>query len=194
MNKTSDPIVRFAAVLEEARKTDLPEPTACVLATTSTDRRPSARVVLLKAFDSRGFVFYTNLGSRKAHELREVPAAALCFYWPPLNKQVRVEGSVELVSDAEADAYFATRPRGAQIAAWASRQSETLPGRGELEERVRDLEREYAGRDVPRPPFWSGYRLVPSQIEFWSSGEHRLHDRTLFTRTGDHWEIRKLYP
>jgi pyridoxamine 5'-phosphate oxidase len=194
MIEPSDPILRFAKILDQARKTDLPEPTAAVLATAGADGRPSARVVLLKEFDERGFVFYTNLESRKAQDLKTNPYAALCFYWPPLYQQVRVEGRVEPVSDAEADAYFATRPRGAQIGAHASQQSALLESRAELEARVKMFEEKFAGREVPRPPFWSGYRLIPDRIEFWESRENRLHDRTLYARENERWLISKLYP
>lgn len=165
-----------------------------VLATVSADGKPSARVVLLKSFDARGFVFYTNLQSRKGVELRFNPNAALCFYWPPLARQVRIEGIVENVSDEDADAYFASRPRGAQIGAWASRQSTELVSRQELESRVKEFEQEFAGREVPRPPFWSGFRLVPERIEFWQSREDRLHDRLVFVRQGDTWTKGLLYP
>lgn len=194
MIEPSDPIARFTAVLEKAKRTDLPEPTAFVLATVGADGKPSARVVLLKAFDERGFVFYTNLESRKGRELTAVPYVALCFYWPPLNQQVRIEGSVEQVSDAEADAYFATRPRGAQIAAWSSVQSAPLASRSELEKRFSALEKEYTGREVSRPPFWSGFRVIPERIEFWEFRENRLHDRTLYIRDGGKWVGQNLYP
>ena len=194
MTEPSDPIARFAALFEEAKQTDLPEPSAHVLATTSVDGRPSARVVLLKSLDERGFVFYTNLESRKAKELMEVKYAALCFYWPPLKKQVRVEGSVERISDAEADAYFATRPRGAQIAAWASKQSALLSSRSDLEEGFKTFQENYAGREVTRPPFWSGFRVVPERIEFWQFREDRLHDRTLYSREKGRWVMQKLFP
>lgn len=194
MIEPSDPIARFTAVLEKAKRTDLPEPTAFVLATVGADGKPSARVVLLKAFDERGFVFYTNLESRKGRELTAVPYVALCFYWAPLNQQVRVEGPVEQVSAGEADAYFATRPRGAQIAAWSSIQSAPLASRSELERRFSALEKEYTGREVPRPPFWSGFRVIPERIEFWEFRENRLHDRTLYIRDGGKWVGQNLYP
>jgi pyridoxamine 5'-phosphate oxidase len=194
MLEPSDPLVFFAQIFEQAKKTNLPEPTAAVLATATTEGKPSARVVLLKEFDERGFVFYTNLESRKAKELRANSYAALCFYWPPLYQQVRVEGRVEQVSDAEAEAYFATRPRGAQIGAWASKQSAPLASRDELEAAVKASEEKFAGREVPRPAFWSGFRVIPEQIEFWESQENRLHERTLYLREYGRWVIKKLYP
>ena len=195
MIEPSDPIARFTEILEQAKKTNLPEPTALVLATTDADGKPSARVVLLKEFDARGFVFYTNLESRKAIALRANPQAALCFYWPPLYQQIRIDGTVEQVADAEADAYFASRPRGAQIGAWASRQSAVLSSRAELENRMKKFEEEFSGRQVPRPPFWSGFRVIPERIEFWESRENRLHERTLYVREGERsWVIQKLYP
>jgi pyridoxamine 5'-phosphate oxidase len=134
------------------------------------------------------------LESRKGKELKANPHAALCFYWPPLYQQARVEGKIELVSDAEADAYFATRPRGSQIGAWASKQSEVLSDREELEAQFKALEEKFSGREVPRPPFWSGFRVIPERIEFWESRENRLHDRTLYTRENGRWVSRKLYP
>jgi pyridoxamine 5'-phosphate oxidase len=189
-----DPITRFAQLFEQAKQVVQPEPTAMVLATTSAEGKPSARVVLLKEFDERGFVFYTNLESRKAKELRAVPYAALCFFWPPLNQQVRIEGRVERVSEAEANAYFRLRPRGSQIGAWASEQSAPLASRAELEERVKAFEEKFAGREVPRPPFWSGFRVIPERIEFWESRENRLHDRTVYRREHGRWVREKLYP
>ena len=194
MTGPSDPIARFITLLEDAKRTDPAEPTAFILATAGVDGKPSARVVLLKGVDKRGFVFYTNLESRKAKELMAVKFAALCFYWPPLGQQVRVEGSVDRTSDAEADAYFATRPRGAQLGAWASKQSEPLSGRAELEEKLKAFEEEFAGRQVPRPPFWSGFRVIPDRIEFWEYREDRLHDRTLYSNRDGTWAVQKLYP
>ncbi len=194
MFDTSDPFQLFSEWFEEAKKTSLPEPTAMLLATVSPDGKPSARVVLLKGFDERGFVFYTNLQSRKAAELQSNFNAALCFYWPPLARQVRIEGTVQKVSDEEAEAYFASRPRGAQIGAWASRQSAELASRAELEARVKEFEEKFAGKDVPRPPFWSGFRVVPERIEFWQSQQDRLHDRIVFVRAGEGWEKHLLYP
>src|SRR5579864_3009889 len=160
-----DPLIQFTAWFDEA--THLPEPNAMTLATATADGRPSARMVLLKGIDSRGFLFYSNYESRKGEELDHNPQAALVFFWPQLHRQIRVEGSVERVSGAESDAYFATRARGSQIAARASDQSKVLSGREELERRVRGLETDLEGREVPRPAFWGGYRVVPEVIEFW---------------------------
>jgi len=156
--------------------------------------QPSVRIVLLKAFDERGFVFYTNYEGRKGRELLAHPKAALCFYWPPIHIQVRIEGEVSQVSDEEADTYFATRDRGSQIGAWASRQSRPLESPTALDERVARYEREFAGRDVPRPKFWSGFRVSPERIEFWKARRNRLHERHLYTRDGDGWRTETLYP
>jgi pyridoxamine 5'-phosphate oxidase len=164
------------------------------LATVGKDNRPSIRIVLLKALDERGFVFYTNLESRKSRELRVNPAASACFWWPQLKEQVRVEGIVELVDDDEADAYFATRPRGSQLGAWASQQSEVLDSREALIGRFFKYMTEFKDRDVPRPDFWSGYRLVPESIEFWYDRDDRLHERQLYTREGDDWVLTILQP
>jgi pyridoxamine 5'-phosphate oxidase len=194
MLEPRDPIAQFAKVFEQAKKVVTPEPAAVILATASTEGKPSARVVLLKGFDERGFVFYTNLESQKGKELKANPSAALCFYFPPLYQQVRVEGRVEQVSDAEAGAYFATRPRGSQIGAWASKQSAPLASREQLEADFKAMEEKFAGREVPRPPFWSGFRLIPERIEFWESRENRLHDRTAYSRKDGEWKIEKLYP
>lgn len=194
MIEPPDPIARFAKIFEQAKKVVTPEPTAVTLATASADGKPSARVVLLKGFDERGFVFYTNLESKKGAELKANPHAALCFYFPPLYQQVRVEGRVEQVSDAEADAYFITRPRGSQIGAWASKQSALLASREQLEADFKAVEEKFSGREVPRPPFWSGFRLMPERIEFWESREDRLHERTLYSRKNSEWVLEKLYP
>lgn len=193
-NVLQDPFRRFAEIYAQVQKVVIPEPAAMVLATVSAEGRPSARVVLLKGFDDRGFVFFTNLESRKGRELQANSFAALCFHWPPLEQQVRIEGRVASVTDAEADAYFASRPRGAQIGAWASRQSQALTTREELEARVRSFEAKFAGSEVPRPPFWSGFRVIPERMEFWQSRASRLHDRTVYTRQNDTWVIEKLYP
>ena len=164
------------------------------LGTIEKGGQPSVRIVLLKAFDERGFVFYTNYEGRKGRELLAHPNAALCFYWPPIHIQVRVEGAVTRVSDDEADTYFVTRDRGSQIGAWASRQSRPLESPTALDERVARYEREFAGRDVPRPKFWSGFRVAPERIEFWKGKPNRLHERHLYTRDGDGWRIETLYP
>lgn len=194
MIEPSDPIARFAKIFEQAKKVVFPEPAAVILATAGAEGKPSARVVLLKGFDERGFVFYTNLASQKGKELKANPYAALCFYFPPLYQQVRVEGRVEQVSDAEADAYFATRPRGSQIGAWASKQSAPLASREQLAADFKAVEEKFGDREVPRPPFWSGFRLIPERIEFWESRENRLHDRTVYLCQNSEWILEQLYP
>jgi pyridoxamine 5'-phosphate oxidase len=192
-----DPIEEFRALFAQAQAVDrsrLPEPTAMSLSTVSREGAPSVRIVLLKAVDERGFVFFTNLHSRKGRELDATPRAALCFYWAALDSQIRVEGTVEPVSEAEADAYFASRPRESQIGAWASLQSETLSSMDELRERVAAVEARYANQTVPRPPHWSGRRVKPTSIEFWHAGEYRLHERRRYERDGDRWTVRRLFP
>ncbi|HNR29606.1 MAG TPA: pyridoxamine 5'-phosphate oxidase [Candidatus Hydrogenedentes bacterium] len=191
-----DPLVTFTAWFAEAQaRTDaIPEPTAATLATVDALGMPDARIVLVKAADARGFLFYTNLESPKARQLDALPHAALCFYWGPLDRQVRIRGRIERVSDAEADAYFASRPKESQIGAWASKQSQPLVGRFELEKRVAIFAAKYAIGKVPRPEFWSGYRLVPEAIEFWLKRPYRLHERLLYTRTDDGWDKQYLYP
>ncbi|MEE8138315.1 MAG: pyridoxamine 5'-phosphate oxidase [Thermoanaerobaculia bacterium] len=194
MSATPDPIARFQSVFERAKKSEPADPTNVTLATADAEGRPSARMVLLKQVDQRGFVFYTNRESRKALELAANPHAALCFYWPSINQQVRVEGPVEPVSDEEADAYFATRTRGSQLGAWASHQSRPLESRIALVGGYLKYKARFAGRPVPRPPYWGGYRLIPEQIEFWQHQRSRLHDRTLYTRTDAGWNAQRLYP
>jgi len=189
-----NPIARFTAALERAEGLGVPLANAMALATADANGRPSVRMVLLKGADERGFVFYTNLGSRKARELRERPWASLCFHWTTLEEQVRVEGAVEQVSDAEADAYFASRPRGSQIGAWASKQSEELDERGKLVDRLAEVEAQFAGREVQRPPFWSGYLVRPERIEFWYGRPDRLHDRLVYTAGDAGWGLHRLYP
>ncbi len=193
----ADPIERFRSVYALANKIDrsiIPEPNAMSLATIENRDQPSARIVLLKAFDERGFVFYTSYEGRKGRQLIAHPKAALCFYWAPIDIQVRVEGTVTKVADGEADAYFATRERRSQIGAWASRQSEPLETPTALGERVAKYEREFEGRSVPRPRFWSGFRVFPERIEFWKGKPNRLHERHLYTRDKDSWRIEILYP
>jgi pyridoxamine 5'-phosphate oxidase len=189
-----DPIAMFSELFNEARRLGTLEPEAMVLSTADGKGRPSNRYVLLKEVDQRGFVFYTNLESRKARDLAANPYAALCFYWPLIDKQVRVEGKTEPVSDAEADEYFASRPRESQIGAWASTQSAPLASRESLDRRVQEARERFEGRAVPRPPFWSGFRVAPAAIEFWTRHPARLHERALFAREDGRWVRTLLYP
>jgi pyridoxamine 5'-phosphate oxidase len=190
----SDPIEQFRGWFDEALAANLHEPNAMTLATATPTGHPSARVVLLKGFDERGFVFYTSYEGRKARELEINPYCALVFYWGELERQVRVEGRVERVSEEESNAYFEGRPRGGQLGAWASEQSRPIKSRDALEVRLRELEAEYEGREVPRPPFWGGYRVEPEVIEFWQGRENRLHDRLVYQRVGDQWRMERLQP
>ena len=192
--KNTNPIELFSAWMAEAEKSESLEPDAMALATVDAAGVPSVRMVLLKAWGTDGFVFYTNLESRKSHDISENPKAALCFYWKSLRRQVRIEGSVEPVDERTADAYFATRPRGSQIGAWASRQSRPLDGRFALEREVAKYTAKFGVSSVPRPPFWSGFRVVPERIEFWSYGRFRLHDRIVYCRDGTSWRGERLYP
>ncbi len=194
---SADPISRFSEVFALAENIDratLPEPNAMTLATVDADGTPSARMVLLKSFDEHGFVFYTNYHGRKGRELLGRPHAALCFYWGTIGIQVRIEGTVSKVSDEEADSYFASRARDSQLGAWASRQSEALESHAALDERVEKYRREFEGRNVPRPDFWSGFRVVPERIEFWKSRPNRLHHRDLYERVASGWKTSLLYP
>jgi len=190
----SNPIELFRELLARAAPHEPEEGTAMNLATVSATGRPSSRVVLLKGLEDDGFVFYTNYASPKADDLETVPFAALCFYWPSIERQVRIEGPVEKVSADTSDAYFATRPRESQIGAWASRQSDPLDTDEELNRRVAEFEERFSGGPVQRPPFWGGYRLRPERIEFWRSRPGRLHERTLFERSDDSWTRTSLYP
>ncbi|WP_342315951.1 pyridoxamine 5'-phosphate oxidase [Lysobacter sp. FW306-1B-D06B] len=190
-------LATFDVLFDEAQHAGEPDRTAMTLATASLDARPSARVVLLKAHDARGFVFYTHLDGRKGRELQANPHAALLFHWPRVRNgvQVRIEGAVEIVSDAEADAYFASRPRGSQLGAWASKQSETLESREQFEHRLAHAESEFEGRDVPRPPRWTGLRVKPDVIEFWYGADFRLHERQAYERDiAGEWHRRMLFP
>jgi pyridoxamine 5'-phosphate oxidase len=191
----ADPIAQFRRWFEDAERAAIHEPNAMTLATVGADGQPAARVVLLKGLDQRGLAFFTNLASRKSRELDVNVRAALVFWWGPLARQVRFEGAVERVADAEADAYFASRPRGSQIGAWASAQSSVIPDREALEDAARSHEKRFGDGEVPRPEFWGGFRLVPARVEFWQGREDRLHDRLRYTRgaTGD-WRIERLAP
>lgn len=187
-------LTRLEGLLKKVEATDLPEPTAMTLATASPDGHPMARTVLLRGLDERGLTFFTNLGSRKGRQLKANPHAALCFYWPPLAEQVLVEGTVEPVGGDEADAYWATRHRESQIGGWASRQSERLPSRFTLLRRVVSRAARFGVGPIPRPPFWSGFRIQPTRIEFWSSRPARLHDRRCYQLIDGEWETFLLYP
>jgi pyridoxamine 5'-phosphate oxidase len=189
-----DPIAQFRRWFDDALAAGLREPNAMTLATATPDGRPSARVVLLKGFDERGFVFYTNYEGRKGEELEENPYCALVFYWAELERQVRVEGRVSRVPKRESDEYVGSRPRGSRLGAWASEQSRPVGGREVLEERLRALEAEYEAREVPRPPFWGGYRVEPEVIEFWQGRENRLHDRLVYRRSSGGWGRERLQP
>lgn len=192
-----DILAAFDALFAEALAAGEPDRTAMTVATVDTRGQPSARTVLLKAHDARGFVFYTHLDGRKGRELQANPRAALLFHWPRVREgvQVRIEGAVAVVSDAEADAYFASRPRGSQVGAWASEQSETLDSREAFEARIARFDAEFEGRDVPRPPRWSGFRVLPHAVEFWHGARYRLHERHLHERAADGaWSKRMLYP
>jgi len=189
-----DPLERFSRWMKEALESEPSEPTAMSLATVDAEGRPSERMVLLKDWSDDGFVFYTNMGSRKARHLAANPNAALCFHWKSLKRQVRIEGLAHQVDDDTADAYFASRDRGSQIGAWASHQSQPLESRFALEKEVARFAAKFNIGKIPRPPFWSGFRVVPERLEFWAFGRFRLHDRLLYRRTADGWDTERLYP
>ncbi len=190
----TDPFALFAAWFAEAAAAEPNDPNAMALATATRDGQPATRIVLLKAWDARGFVFYTNLDSRKGSELAANPQVQLGFHWKSLRRQVRIDGRAEVVTDAEADAYFATRARDSQLGAWASDQSRPLADRMTFDARLAEVAAGFAGQPVPRPPRWSGFRVVPAAIEFWQDRDFRHHDRTLFTRDGDGWTSGLLFP
>lgn len=187
-------IEQFHSWLEQAKTQDEPEPTAMTLASSDPDGRISARIVLLKQIDPKGFVFYTNLGSNKGRQLQANPRAALCFHWKSLERQVKIEGRVEAVSTQEADTYFAGRLRGSQIGAWASRQSQTLESRELFEQSMTSYEQKYENAEVPRPDFWSGFRVIPNMIEFWQGENFRLHHRLRYEQDDQQWTCRTLFP
>ena len=190
-----DPLSRFTEWLDTAKAdARIAEPTAMCLATATPSGKPSARMVLLKAHDARGFVFYTNEQSRKGGELIANPYAALCFHWMPLERQIRIEGEIERVSEAEADSYFASRARDSQIGAWASDQSRPLEAREKFLRRMEEVAARFEGKPIPRPPYWGGFRVLPERIEFWQQVEFRLHLREVYTRAGEGWNIAQLYP
>ena len=190
----ADPIAQFERWFADARRAEVHEPNAMTLATVDAAGQPAARMVLLKGIDARGLAFFTNRDSRKAKELLANPKAALVFWWGPLQRQVRFEGTIEEVDAAEADAYFASRPKGSQLAAWASAQSSVIEGRAALEAAERAHRERFGEDEVPRPPFWGGYRLVPAVVEFWHGRASRLHDRLRYARTQDGWRIERLAP
>jgi pyridoxamine 5'-phosphate oxidase len=189
-----NPVAEFGRWFDEALKAKVLEANAMTLATVGRDGVPSARIVLLKGIDERGFVFFTDYRSRKGEELKHNPQAALVFYWPELERQVRVTGRTETISREDSEAYFRTRPRGSRIGAWASHQSRVIPDRELLEKQVAEAERKYPGDEVPLPPYWGGLRLTPDAIEFWQGRESRLHDRIRYVRDGGEWRIERLSP
>ncbi len=189
-----DPLDLFAEWFADAESSEPIDPNAVALATVGEDGMPAARMVLLKGYDERGFVFYTNLESRKGRQLDERPKAALLFHWKSLRRQIRIEGRVEPVSDEEADGYFASRPRQSQIGAWASDQSRPLEGRFELEKRIAKYAAKFGVGAIPRPPHWSGFRVIAERIEFWQEVQFRLHDRLVYHRASDSWTTERLFP
>jgi pyridoxamine 5'-phosphate oxidase len=188
-----DPIARYARAVTRAQDLGV-DTTPVALATADRSGRPSVRIVLIRHVDERGFVFHTNYNSRKASEIFENPRAALCFHWPTVEEQIRVEGPVSRISKEESDEYFAGRPRGSQIGAWASEQSAELPSADALDARTRAIEERFAGQPVPRPPHWGGLRVTPERMEFWYGRTSRLHERFLYIRSGDAWQMSRLYP
>lgn len=191
----SNPFLQFKKWFDQTLSADILEPNAMTLATTTTEGKPSARMVLLKNFDERGFVFYTNYNSQKAQELAENPQAALVFWWAELQRQVRIYGRVEKILERESDQYFYSRPFNSRLGAWASNQSEVIESRKVIEERLQELKHKYQNQDIPRPPHWGGIRVIPTEIEFWQGRSSRLHDRLLYTKNvDDSWKIERLSP
>lgn len=191
----SEPFEKFSQLLEQAcNKPEIVEPTAMCLSTVDENNHPSSRMILLKKFDERGFCFFTNLTSRKGKELAQNQNVALCFYWGILGLQIRIEGKVEKVTSKEADDYFASRRRESQIGAWASKQSHEMQDWQEFEDRITQISKDFDGQEVPRPPFWSGFRVVPDVIEFWHEGDFRIHKREVYEKYADGWNIKKIYP
>jgi len=190
----ANPVEQFQCWFAQASAAELPEPNAMTLATVTAEGKPAARMVLLKGFDQQGFVFYTNYLSRKGQDLSQTPWAALVFWWAELERQVRIEGSVAQISAQETDTYFYSRPRGSQLGAWASQQSQVIRDRTILEHRLQDLEQQYHDQPIPRPPYWGGYRLQPDLIEFWQGRPNRLHDRLCYRKEGEQWKIERLSP
>ncbi|HEY9804895.1 MAG TPA: pyridoxamine 5'-phosphate oxidase [Leptolyngbyaceae cyanobacterium] len=189
-----NPFIQFKKWFEQALAAQLPEPNAMTIATTTPDGTPSARMVLLKDFDERGFVFFTNYNSRKGQELAQNPQAAIVFWWAELERQVRILGSVEKVSESESDYYFESRPAKSRLGAWASNQSEIITSREVLEQRMQELQSKYENQEIPRPPHWGGLRVIPTEIEFWQGRSSRLHDRLLYTLDDGSWKIQRLSP
>jgi len=190
----ADPFLQFKYWFEQAISAQLPEPNAMILSTVSAGGTPSSRTVLLKELDNQGFVFFSNYASRKGREIAANPQVCLLFYWAELERQIRIEGPIEKIAEADSDAYFASRPRGSQLGAWASRQSARLNSREELEQVLEGLEQTYLGKDIPRPPHWGGYRVVPEAMEFWQGRPSRLHDRLLYRLQDQTWSISRLSP
>jgi pyridoxamine 5'-phosphate oxidase len=191
----SNPFAQFKKWFDEALSADILEPNAMTVATTTPEGKPSARMVLLKDYDARGFVFYTNYNSHKAQELAENPQAALVFWWAELQRQIRISGRVEKISDSESDKYFYSRPFSSRLGAWASNQSEVIENREVLEQNLEELKQKYQDREIPRPPHWGGIRVIPAEIEFWQGRSSRLHDRLVYTRDyDDGWKIERLSP